>query len=56
MFLQAARGEHAKGRGGACSEGQSFPFSTNSLTVRRMPLAKKASLELVCHLNAFLVS
>ena len=56
VFLQAARGEHAKGRGGACSEGHSFQFSTNSLTARRVPLAKNASLELVCHLNAFFVS
>ena len=39
VFLQAARGEHAKGRGGACSEGHSFPFSTNSLTVRRISLS-----------------
>ena len=28
--LKAARGKHAKGRGGACSEGPSFLFSTFS--------------------------
>ena len=42
-------------REGTCSKGPSFRFLC-SLMVHRMPLAKNASWELVCHLNALFVS
>ena len=42
-------------REGTCSKGPSFRFLC-SLMVHRMPLAKNASWELVCHLNALLVN
>ena len=44
-----------KVREGTCSKGPSFRFLC-SLMVHRMPLAKNASWELVCHLNALFVS